>query len=228
MRMDVRHFPYRNPSQGWTVTSDQCHLRLCTCHLPYNIHQRSSSSKSQKDCARFINVMWSRVSAVKIIRIPNKLMTDLFLVGSCGSVAIVRTVLTGKLNAHSDITCTSITLNLQLPFQRPRWKCETDASISSTILVMFVSPSPFATLYQLWPHLKRRRKHLHRRHLRSHPRTILCISQWQSQVFELTTTSYSAWRKSSLFEKSKSNLSPVNHGSRPSSCELRIINWASW
>ena len=45
-------------------------------------------------------------------------MTDLFLVGSCGSVTIARTVLTGELNAHSDTTCRSTTLDLHLPFQK--------------------------------------------------------------------------------------------------------------
>lgn len=67
MRMDVSHYPYRNLPQRLNSDSDQCHLRLCTCRLPYNIRQRSPPPKSQKDCARSTNVMRSRVSAAKTV-----------------------------------------------------------------------------------------------------------------------------------------------------------------
>ena len=42
-------------------------------------------------------------------------MTDVHFRGSCGSLAIARTVLTGELNAQSDITCTSTALLISNP-----------------------------------------------------------------------------------------------------------------
>ena len=43
-------------------------------------------------------------------------MTDVPFRGSCGSLAIARTVLTGELNAQSDITCASAVLLISSPF----------------------------------------------------------------------------------------------------------------
>ena len=57
--------------------------------------------------------MRSCVSTTNIIPVMHKLMMDIFLVDSCGSLAIARTVLTGDLNAQSDTTCTSVQFSFQ-------------------------------------------------------------------------------------------------------------------
>ena len=98
------------------MNSDQRHLRLCTRALPRNLRQGPPSPVPEEDYTRPANVMRSCVSAAKTIRIIAKLISHLFLIDSCGSLAVARTVLTGGLNARSDPTCTSSIFN------SPLWK----------------------------------------------------------------------------------------------------------
>ena len=70
------------------------------------------------------------------------IITYVFLTNSCGALAVARTVLTGELNAQSDITCTFAILEIQHHSNRNRTETVKQMLASPSAYLLCLSPLP--------------------------------------------------------------------------------------